>query len=86
LLNFQPYKTLFADKALRRIVFTSILPRLPTGINGLAITLMAQQLYSSFGIGCTPTRISPYSDVLRVFRWRILSTRFDDGACHVAKI
>jgi MFS family permease len=51
--NFQPYKTLFADKALRRIVFTSILPRLPAGINGLAITLMAQQLYSSFGIGGT---------------------------------
>jgi MFS family permease len=44
---------LFADKALRRIVLTSILPRLPAGINGLAITLMAQQLYSSFGIGGT---------------------------------
>jgi MFS family permease len=53
LLNLQPYRTLFADKALRRIVLTSILPRLPAGINGLAITLMAQQLYSSFAIGGT---------------------------------
>jgi MFS family permease len=53
LLNLKPYRTLFADKALRRIVLTSILPRLPAGINGLATTLMAQQLYSSFGIGGT---------------------------------
>lgn len=53
MLNLQPYRTLFVDKALRRIVLTSILPRLPAGINGLAITLMAQQLYSSFAIGGT---------------------------------
>jgi len=53
LLNLAPYKNLFADRELRRIVLTSILPRLPAGINGLSLTLMVQSLYDSFAIGGT---------------------------------
>jgi MFS family permease len=53
LLNLAPYKTLFIDRELRRIVLSSILPRLPAGINGLALTLMVQSLYQSFAIGGT---------------------------------
>ena len=51
MIQFGPYRALFADRSLRRIVGTSILPRLPAGINGLALTLMVQSQYSSFGIG-----------------------------------
>ncbi len=53
LLNLAPYKTLFADRELRRIIFSSILPRLPAGINGLSLTLMVQTFYDSFGVGGT---------------------------------
>jgi len=53
LLNLGPYKTLFSDCELKRIVLASILPRLPAGINGLSLTLMVQSLYGSFAIGGT---------------------------------
>ena len=53
MLNLGPYKTLFADRELKRIVLASILPRLPAGINGLSLTLMVQSLYGSFAIGGT---------------------------------
>jgi MFS family permease len=53
LINLAPYKSLFIDRELRRIVLSSILPRLPAGINGLALTLMVQTLYESFAIGGT---------------------------------
>jgi MFS family permease len=53
LLQLAPYKALFSDRELRRIVLSSILPRLPAGINGLSLTLMVQSLYGSFGIGGT---------------------------------
>ncbi|TAG47194.1 MAG: MFS transporter [Betaproteobacteria bacterium] len=53
MLNLTPYKDLFRDRQLRRIVLSSILPRLPAGINGLAITMMVQTLYGSFGAGGT---------------------------------
>ena len=51
MLNLGPYKTLFSDRELKRIVLASILPRLPAGINGLSLTLMLQSLYGSFSIG-----------------------------------
>jgi len=50
-LNLLPYKDLFSDRELRRIVWTSLLPRLPAGINGLSLTLMVQSLYDSFAVG-----------------------------------
>ncbi len=53
MLNLTPYKQLFLDRELKRIVLTSILPRLPAGINGLSLTLMVQSLYGSFAIGGT---------------------------------
>jgi MFS family permease len=53
LLQLAPYRALFSDRELRRIVLSSILPRLPAGINGLSLTLMVQSLYGSFGIGGT---------------------------------
>ena len=53
LLNLGPYKTLFSDSELKRIVLASILPRLPAGINGLSLTLMVQSLYGSFAVGGT---------------------------------
>jgi MFS family permease len=53
LLNLTPYKILFSDRELRRIIFSSILPRLPAGINGLSLTLMVQSFYESFAIGGT---------------------------------
>ena len=53
LLNLTPYQHLFKDRELRRIVLTSVLPRLPAGINGLSLTLLVQSLYDSFGIGGT---------------------------------
>ena len=53
MLNLGPYKTLFSDSELKRIVLASILPRLPAGINGLSLTLMVQSLYGSFAIGGT---------------------------------
>ena len=51
MLNLSPYKTLFSDSELKRIVLASILPRLPAGINGLSLTLMVQSLYGSFAVG-----------------------------------
>jgi MFS family permease len=51
LLNLGPYKTLFIDRELRRIVLSSILPRLPAGINGFSITMMVESFYGSLGIG-----------------------------------
>jgi MFS family permease len=51
LLNLGPYKTLFVDRELRRIVLSSILPRLPAGINGFAITMMVESFYGSLSIG-----------------------------------
>ncbi len=53
MINLSPYRTLFRDRELRRIVLSSILPRLPAGINGLALTLMVQSIYDSFGVGGT---------------------------------
>lgn len=37
-----------ADRELRRIVLSSILPRLPAGINAMCLTLLVQSLYQSF--------------------------------------
>ena len=42
MLNLTPYRTLFADTELRRIVASSILPRLPVGMNALGLTLLVQ--------------------------------------------
>ena len=53
LLKLGPYKILFSDSELKRIVLASILPRLPAGINGLSLTLMVQSLYGSFAVGGT---------------------------------
>lgn len=43
-----PYKTLFADRELRRIILTSIVPRLPVGMNALSLTLLVQSQTHSF--------------------------------------
>ncbi len=48
MLNLTPYRTLFADRELRRIVLSSILPRLPVGMNALGLTLLVQSQTASF--------------------------------------
>jgi MFS family permease len=48
LLNLTPYRALFADAELRRIVLSSILPRLPIGMNALGLTLLVQSQTQSF--------------------------------------
>jgi len=48
LLNLTPYRTLFADRELRRIVLSSVLPRLPFGMNALGLTLLVQSQTGSF--------------------------------------
>jgi MFS family permease len=50
LLNLTPYRTLFADTELRRIVASSILPRLPVGMNALGLTLLVQSQTQSFSL------------------------------------
>jgi MFS family permease len=48
LINLSPYKTFFADRELRRIVLSSIVPRLPAGMNALALTMLVQSQTNSF--------------------------------------
>jgi len=48
LLNLAPYRTLFADAELRRIILSSVLPRLPFGMNALGLTLLVQSQTGSF--------------------------------------
>ena len=48
MLNLTPYRTLFADRELRRIVLSSVLPRLPFGMNALGLTLLVQSQTGSF--------------------------------------
>ncbi len=48
LLDLTPYRTLFADRELRRIVAASLLPRLPVGMNTLGLTLLVQSQTGSF--------------------------------------
>jgi MFS family permease len=48
LINLTPYRTLFADDELRRIILSSILPRLPIGMNALGLTLLVQSQTQSF--------------------------------------
>jgi MFS family permease len=48
LINLSPYKTFFSDRELRRIVLSSIVPRLPVGMNALALTLLVQSQTNSF--------------------------------------
>lgn len=43
-----PYRRLLADRGLRRIIATSLIARLPIGMNSLAITLGLQTLTGSF--------------------------------------
>lgn len=43
-----PYQRLLADRELRRIIATSLIARLPIGMNSLAITLGLQTLTGSF--------------------------------------
>ncbi|MFN3628865.1 MAG: MFS transporter, partial [Casimicrobiaceae bacterium] len=45
---FGPYQRLLADRELRRIILTSLIARLPIGMNSLAITLGLQTLTGSF--------------------------------------
>ncbi len=45
---FGPYQRLLADRELRRIIATSLIARLPIGMNSLAITLGLQTLTGSF--------------------------------------
>lgn len=48
MINLTPYRTLFADHELRRIIIASILPRLPIGMNALGLTLLVQSQTQSF--------------------------------------
>ncbi len=48
MINLTPYRTLFADVELRRIITSSILPRLPIGMNALGLTLLVQTQTQSF--------------------------------------
>jgi len=48
LINLTPYRTLFADHELRRIILSSVLPRLPIGMNALGLTLLVQSQTQSF--------------------------------------
>jgi MFS family permease len=48
LINLSPYRDLFRDRELRRIVLTSIVPRLPVGMNALSLTLLVQSQTNSF--------------------------------------
>lgn len=48
MINLSPYRSLFADRELRRIVLASVLPRLPVGMNALGLTLLVQAQSSSF--------------------------------------
>lgn len=45
-----PYRTLFSDRGLARIVAASLLARLPIGINSLAMTLTLQSSHGSFAL------------------------------------
>lgn len=47
-MNLSPYRALFADRTLARIVAHSLLPRLPIGMNVLALTLLVQAASGSF--------------------------------------
>ena len=48
MINLAPYRTLFADRELRRIIISSVLPRLPIGMNALGLTLLVQSQTQSF--------------------------------------
>ena len=48
MINLAPYRTLFADHELRRIILSSVLPRLPIGMNALGLTLLVQSQTQSF--------------------------------------
>jgi len=48
LINLTPYRTLFSDHELRRIILSSIVPRLPIGMNALGLTLLVQSQTQSF--------------------------------------
>ena len=48
MFDLTPYRLLFADRQLRRIVLSSIVPRLPIGMNALGLTLFVQASSGSF--------------------------------------
>ncbi|MGL4231539.1 MAG: MFS transporter [Casimicrobium sp.] len=48
MINLSPYRDLFRDRELRRIIITSIVPRLPVGMNALSLTLLVQSQTNSF--------------------------------------
>lgn len=48
MFKLTPYRALFADPELRRIVASSVLPRLPVGMNALGLTLLVQSQTQSF--------------------------------------
>ena len=48
MLDLSAYRALFADRPLRRIVLSSLLPRLPIGMNALGLTLFVQGASGSF--------------------------------------
>lgn len=48
MINLTPYRTLFADRELRAIIVSSIVPRLPIGMNALGLTLLVQSQTQSF--------------------------------------
>ncbi|MDO5289511.1 MAG: MFS transporter [Pseudomonadota bacterium] len=48
MLDLSSYRLLFADRQLRRIMLSSVLPRLPIGMNALGLTLLVQGSSGSF--------------------------------------
>lgn len=47
-MNLSSYRDLFGDRELRRILLSSVLPRLPVGMNALGLTLLTQSQTQSF--------------------------------------
>lgn len=48
MIDLSVYRLLFADRPLRRIMLSTVLPRLPLGMNSLSMTLLVQDSSGSF--------------------------------------
>lgn len=48
MIDLSVYRLLFADRPLRRIMLSTVLPRLPLGMNSLSMTLLVQNGTGSF--------------------------------------
>ncbi len=51
MIQVKAYQRLFADRELLRIVLSSLIARIPVGINGIGLAVLAQETTASFSIG-----------------------------------